>query len=80
LKEVWSLEGWGRSFDDALLWRIGDGKRICFWEDNWVSCDALKCVFSRLFSLSTSKAFKLVEFGGWSNNLGVAFSLEKDSF
>ena len=63
------MEGWGRSFDDAFLWKIGDGEGICFWEDNWVGGGALKCVFPRLFSLSTSKASKLAEFGRWCNGV-----------
>jgi len=36
LKEVWGLEGWGGNFEDAFFWKIGNGKDIIFWEDNWV--------------------------------------------
>ena len=30
LKEVWSSEGWGRSFEDGFKWKVGDGKEIFF--------------------------------------------------
>jgi len=48
LKEVWSLEGWGRNFEDAIK---------CFEE-----CFP-EVVFPRLFSLSLSKESKVVELG-----------------
>jgi len=67
LKEVWSSEGWGRNFEDAIKWRSGTGKEIVFWEDNWVGNGALKEVFTRLFSLSLSKESKVAEFGAWNN-------------
>jgi len=30
LKEVWSSEGWGRNFEDAFKWKIGDGREVSF--------------------------------------------------
>jgi len=30
LKEVWSLEGWGQNFEDAIKWKFGTGKEIFF--------------------------------------------------
>jgi len=36
LREVWSLEGWGWNFEEALIWKVGIGKEVLFWEDNWV--------------------------------------------
>ena len=67
LKEVWSSEGWGRNFEDAIKWMSGTRKEIVFWEDNWVGNGALKEVFPRLFSLSLSKESKVAEFGAWNN-------------
>jgi len=26
LKEVWSSEGWGRSFEDSFEWKVGEGR------------------------------------------------------
>ena len=71
LKEVWSSEGWGQNFEDAIKWMSGTGKEIVFWEDNWVGNGALKEVFPRLFSLSLSKESKVAEFGAWNNGQWV---------
>ena len=67
LKEIWGSEGWGRNFGVSLFWKIGNGKDICFGEDNWVGCGDLKSTFSRLYSLSTLGDSKLVEYGSWVN-------------
>jgi len=71
LKEVWASEGWGRSFEDGFKWKVGGGKVISFWKDNWLGCDALKKVFPRLFSLCLAKDAKVTEFGSWSNGVWV---------
>jgi len=71
LKEVWALEDWGRSFEDGVEWKVGDGKEISFWEDNWLSCSALEGVFPKLFSLSSAKAAKVVELGNWSKDVWI---------
>jgi len=71
LKEVRASEEWGKNFEDAFKWKISDGREVSFWEDNWLSCGALKRVFSRLFSLNSSKAAKVVEHGVWTNGVWV---------
>ncbi|XP_068475151.1 uncharacterized mitochondrial protein AtMg00310-like [Phaseolus vulgaris] len=71
LKEVWSLEGWGRCFEDSFEWKVGDGKDIYFWKDSWLMGEALKNVFPRLFSISSNKNAKLSELGSWSNGRWV---------
>jgi len=69
LKHVWDSEGWGRSFEDGIKWKVGDDKDIFFWEDSWLSYGALKGVFSRLFSLSSAKGAKVAELGHWINDV-----------
>ena len=71
LKEVWALEGWGRSFEDGFKWKVGDGKDIYFWEDSWLGCDALKRVFPILFSLCSAKDAKVAKLGSWSDGVWV---------
>ena len=63
------MEGWGRNFEEALIWKVGTGNEVLFWEDNWVGRGkgALKTVFPRLYSLSASKALAMVAFGGLNN-------------
>ena len=71
LKEVWASEGWGRNFEDRVEWKVGDGKDIYFWEDNWLGSDALKKEFPRLFSLILVKDAKVAELGSWSDGMWV---------
>ena len=71
LKEVWTSEGWERSFEDGFKWKVGDGKDIYFWKDNWLNGEALKNAFPRLFSISSVKDAKLAELGFWSNGVWV---------
>jgi len=59
--------GLGRNFEDSINWKVGYGKEVFFRGDNWVGSGALKNVFPRLFSLSLSKDFAVVAFGGWNN-------------
>ena len=61
------MEGWGRNFEEALIWKVGTGKEVLFWEDNWVGRGALKTVFPMLYSLSVPKASGMTAFGGWNN-------------
>jgi len=67
LKEVWAFEGWGKSFEDEIEWKVGDGRDISFWEDGWLGCDVLKRVFPRLFSLCLAKNAKVAELESWCN-------------
>ena len=54
-----------------MAWKVGNGKEVMFWEDNWVGRGALKSVFLRLFSLSVSKDSTVAEVGAWNNNVWV---------
>jgi len=49
----------------------GNWKEVLFWEDNWVGRGALKTGFSRLYSLSVTKAFMMAAFGGLNNGKWV---------
>ena len=71
LKEVWASEGWGRSFEDGFKWKVSDGKDISFWEDNWLGYGALKRVFPRLFSISSTKEFMVAELESWTSGVWV---------
>jgi len=53
-----------------LLWSLGDGRNVKFWEDRWVDCKVLKEEFPRLFTISQckdSEVFDVVDWGqSWS--------------
>jgi len=63
------LEEWENTFEDNIIWDIGDGKDIRFWEDKWVDNEEFKVKFPRLFSLTTFKGAKLNQAGSLSNNV-----------
>jgi len=44
-------------------------EKYSFWEDNWEGFDALKCRFSRFFSLDANKDVSLSDCGVWENNV-----------
>ncbi|KAE8735716.1 Replication factor C subunit 1 [Hibiscus syriacus] len=51
--------------------QVGNGRLIEFWNDVWVNDSTLKNQFPRIFSLSTNKWGKVVEFGCFENNCWV---------
>jgi len=63
--------GLGRSFEEGVEWKVGDGGNISFLEDSWLNCGALKEMFPRLYSLGTAKAAKVAEIGKWSNGVWI---------
>ncbi|OMO92976.1 reverse transcriptase [Corchorus capsularis] len=52
----------------GLMISVGDGKRVKFWEDNWVNGLILKEAFPRIFALAVSKVGKAVDFGCFEGN------------
>ena len=56
-EEVWSLEGWGRNFEEALIWKVGTGKEVLFWEDNWMGRRGLEDGFPEVVFLECDKSF-----------------------
>ncbi|CAL5435347.1 unnamed protein product [Camellia sinensis] len=58
-KSISSLERYGSRaialFLENIQFKLGDGKRIKFWLDTWVSCTPLSNLYPRLFSLATNK-------------------------
>jgi len=63
LKGIWSMEEWGRNFEECVEWDVGNGKNVLLWVDVWVDNEELKSRFLRLFSLSTSKDANLESLG-----------------
>jgi len=54
-------------FHSATGWKVGSGEKVCFWEDTWAASKPLRETFSRLFSLSLDKGFKVAEVGVWED-------------
>ena len=68
--KVCDNEQQGNWFDIRLLWSLGVGRNVKFWEDRWVDCKVLKEYFPRLFTIAQSKdseVFDVVDWGqSWS--------------
>ena len=57
--------GW---FQKAIIWRIGAGDKVRFWEDVWVDKSNLKTAFPRLYSISLDQGHKVGEVGVWEDS------------
>ena len=44
---------------------LGNGSKICFWQDDWTDIGLLCNIFPRIFALSTMKDGKVKEFGSF---------------
>ncbi|KAL4385972.1 hypothetical protein GQ457_09G021960 [Hibiscus cannabinus] len=69
------------NFVNAIRFKLGDGRRINFWEDFWTEVPSLKLSFPRVFGLVLKKSGKVCEFGSkvegkwiWSFKVRRAYS------
>jgi len=65
-------------FEGRIRWKLGNGRRIRFWEDKWVGNLQLKQKFPRLHFLSPNKESAVCEEGKWvivSNKVDIRKSL-----
>ena len=46
--------GWD-SFFPLLSFKVGDGSRVCFWQDVWCGVSSLKEAFPGLFFISENR-------------------------
>ncbi|XP_068466531.1 uncharacterized mitochondrial protein AtMg00310-like [Phaseolus vulgaris] len=54
--------GW---FHNQLVWKVGGGEKVNFWEDVWIDNINLKSLYPRLFSLSLDQGLMVIEVGEW---------------
>ena len=55
--------------EEGMLLTVGDGNSILFWHDKWCETGILKCIFPRLFSLSSQKDSLIYQMGEWNGKL-----------
>jgi len=55
-------------FERTVMWRVGEGNKIRFWEDKWVGGTSLISTFLRLYEISNCKGSTVGELGGWTHN------------
>ena len=58
--------GW-LNFSKFLRFDVGDGTRIKFWEDVWCKDCSLKEAFPKLYSITRTREFFVLEFKCFSN-------------
>ena len=51
--------------EEGMRVRVGNGKSILFWHDRWCVAGVLKCIFPRLYTISTQKQCQLYHMGEW---------------
>ena len=57
-------DGW---FQKSIVWNVGAGDKVKFWEDVWLKNNKLKTLFPRLCSISLDQGKKLDEVGTWED-------------
>ncbi|KAE8655648.1 hypothetical protein F3Y22_tig00117021pilonHSYRG00103 [Hibiscus syriacus] len=70
INNFFSNDGFGVCIRSNLRWKTGNGHSVVFWNDAWLGEVPLKDLFPRLYTLSTNKEGKVVEFreshaAGW---------------
>ena len=65
---------------NKIVFSVGDGRRLRFWEDRWCGDDALSVSFPSLYVLVASKEAWVVEVwdssrekGGWNPRFSGSF-------
>ncbi|GMI83017.1 hypothetical protein like AT4G29090 [Hibiscus trionum] len=56
-------------FEKNISISLGDGKRIQFWTDNWLSEGPLKVKHPRIFAIASKKAGFISDFGCFANGV-----------
>ena len=59
-------EGW---FNQQVVWKVGSGDKVRFWEDSWAGNISLKTLFPRLYSISLNQGQKVEEVGSWVDSV-----------
>lgn len=57
----------GKWFNESICRRIGNGKEVAFWNENWVDRGELSSLFPRLFTLSNQKDATISEMRIWED-------------
>ena len=58
------MEGEGAGwFHQQVIWKVGRGDKVRFWEDVWASNSSFKTLFPRLYSISLNHGQKVEEVG-----------------
>jgi len=58
--------GW---FQEGLLWKVGSGDKVRFWEDNWIGgSHILSSMYPRLYALSLDQGRTVGEVGVWAES------------
>jgi len=68
LRQACGLREGNTWFEESVIWRVGSGNRIKFWEDVWIANRPLKEVYPRLYSNTNIKQGTLVDYGKWKDN------------
>ena len=70
--------------ENNLVFFLGDGRRVRFWEDRWCGDDALSVSFPSLYVLVASKEAWVAEVwdssrekGGWNPRFSGRFMIER---
>jgi len=53
-------------FSSNMVWKVGSGKKVKFWEDDWLPNGQLKIRYERIYNNSELKDKAIGSFGSWT--------------
>jgi len=53
-------------FNLNMVWKVGSGEKVKFWEDEWLANGQLKVRYERIYNNSELKDKSIGSFGSWS--------------
>ena len=72
-RKVQCLDNFIADLRELSEFTVGDGRRICFWEDKWCGIEPLGVAFHSLYTMAVSKGAFVAEtwdhseeVGGWN--------------
>ena len=50
-----AIQSWWKGFNNRVGFRVGNGRRVRFWQERWCGEEQLAVAFPKLFSIATNK-------------------------
>ena len=66
-RSPWKASSLYVEFHQLVSFKVGNGNKVRFWEDIWVSENSLEAMVPSLFKLSTLKSRPILEFSNQSS-------------
>jgi len=65
-KDLTKVEQGDNWFNSNMVWKVGSGEKVKFWEDEWLANGQLKEQYEKIYNNSELKDKSIGSFGRWS--------------